>query len=80
MMDLKPNDSYVDDYIDDLLTVTLDDLRLITRCAQVIPLMCHVIFRPIHKNEPLPRSDILSRAKLIAEGACLLNKRHSLVG
>ena len=60
---MKTNDSYVDGYIDDLLTITLDELLLINRGTQATPLMCHVIFRPIHKNEPLPRSDILSKAK-----------------
>ena len=66
--DVKTNDSYVDGYIDDLLTITLDDPKLVTRGSQAIPLMCYVIFRPVHNNEPLPRSDILSKAKLIAEG------------
>ena len=65
---VRTTDSYVDDYIDDLLVLTLDGPELIIRGSQAIPLMCHIIFRPVHKNEPLPRTDILSKAKLIAEG------------
>ena len=65
---IETTDSYVDGYIDDLLTITLDDPDLVTRGSQAIPLMCHTIFRPVHKNEPLPRTNILSKAKLIAEG------------
>ena len=66
--DLKTTDSYVDGYIDDLLTIILDNPKLIKRGSQAVPLMCHVIFRPVHKNETLPRSDILNKTKLIAEG------------
>ena len=59
---------YVGSYIYDLLTITVDDSKLIIKGSQAILLMCYILFTPVHEDIPLPRSDILSKAKLIADG------------
>ena len=61
-------DNYINRYIDDMITIILALDHLIHRAIQTIPLLCLVFFRPVHKDEPLERSDILSTKKLIAEG------------
>ncbi len=61
-------DSYIDGYIDDMITIIIALNHLIYKAIQVIPLLCLVFFRPVHDNEPLERTDILSTKKLIAEG------------
>ena len=70
--------SYIDGYIDDLLTMILEELDLLKRGVHVMPLVCLILFRPVHINEPILRTDILSKAKLIAEGA--LAERKTFLG
>ena len=74
----KTKKSYIDGYIDDLLTIILEELDLLKRGLHVIPLICLILFRPVHKNEPILRTDILSKAKLIAEG--MLAERKTFLG
>ena len=65
---LPNEDTYIEGYIDDLLSIILAMESLILRAVHAIPLMCYILFRPVHKSEPLERSDIIGTAKLIAEG------------
>ena len=74
----KTKKSYIDGYIDDLLTIILEELNLLKKGLHVIPLICLILFRPVHKNEPILRTDILSKAKLIAEG--MLAERKTFLG
>lgn len=76
--DMDLEDSYIDGYIDDLLTLILETNRLIQRGIHVIPLILYILFRPVHEDEPISRSDILSKAKLIAEG--MLAERKTFLG
>jgi len=68
MVKLQDKDNHIDGYIDDLLTIILNSPRLIPRGIQVIPLVCFIFFRPVHTNEPIKRTDIISDKKLKAEG------------
>ena len=68
MFDLPKNQTYIDGYIDDILTIILDYEHLILRGVHTVPLICYIFFRPVHKDELIERSDIISTTKLIAEG------------
>ena len=68
LLNLPDEDSYMDGYIDDLLSIILEYERLILRAVHAVPLMCYLFFRPVHPLEPIERSDIIGTIKLIAEG------------
>ena len=68
MFGLPKNQTYIDGYINDILTIILDYEHLILRGFRKVPLICYIFFRPVHKDEPIERSDIISTTKLIAEG------------
>ena len=61
----------VDGFIDDLISVFLDSPRNRIRHTQAVPLAMHPTSRPHagQEREPLPRREILSQAKLEAEGS-----------
>ena len=40
--------SYIDGYIDDLLTMIIEKVKLIKKGIHVIPLICFILFRPVH--------------------------------
>ena len=75
---IDTKDSYIKGYIDDLLTIILEGAKLIKRGIHVIPLICFILFRSVHQNEPILRLDILSKAKLLAEG--MLSERKTFLG
>ena len=60
-----------------MLTIIVALDHLLQRAIQVIPLLCLVFFRPVHKNKPLDRTDIISSKKLLAEG-CLSEVKNFL--
>ena len=63
-----PNrDCFTDGYIDDLMSIALDTIDATSRARHAIALSIHTIFRPININDPLPRNDVLSERKLLAE-------------
>ncbi len=68
LFDLPNKDTYIEGYIDNLLSIILDYERLILRAVHAIPLLCYLFFRPVHPSEPIERSDIIGTIKLIAEG------------
>ena len=59
---------FTDCYLDDLFTCFLDTPLAIWRGARVALLLVYLIGRPIAEVEPLPRDDLLSFDKLLAEG------------
>jgi len=60
----------VDGFIDDLINVFLDTDRNCARQPHVVPLAVHVTSRPhAGDDEPIPRQELLSIAKLLAEGS-----------
>ena len=59
----------VDVYIDDIVTLVLAlNKKLIERAKHGAPLALHSVFRPVCKNESIPRNAILSLRKLLGEG------------
>ena len=60
--------SFADGFIDDILTIALDQEDEVKRSQEAPPLIFHSIFRPVDENEPLPRNDNMSKTKLAGEG------------
>ena len=58
-----------DVYIDDTVAMGPDLPGNALRLESAITLAFHIFGRPIDKNEPIPRKDIIAFNKLIAEGA-----------
>ena len=61
-------DCYIDSFIDDLISIILDELGLPERGRNAVALALHTFFRPTNPDDPVPRDDILSLRKLLAEG------------
>ena len=66
MDEFKP--CYIDGFIDDLITIVLDKLDLPDKARNAVALALHTFFRPVNEDDPVPRDDILSLRKLLAEG------------
>ena len=66
MGEFKP--CYMDGFIDDLISTVLDKFGLPDRARNAVALALHTFFRPINEGDPVPRDDILSLRKLLAEG------------
>ena len=60
--------SKVDCYIDNLVPVVLYTEDNAVRGANAVPLAMHTVGRPVHKQEPIPRDDLLWFHKLYGEG------------
>ena len=54
-------------YIDYLIPVILHSGDNAERAASAVPLAMHIIGRPVHPNEPIPRDDLLFFRKLYGE-------------
>ena len=59
-----------DVFINDIITVGYANKRWKRLCGAAL-LALHMFRRPAHNNEPVPRDDLLSLNKLIAEGSSL---------
>ena len=57
-----------DGYIDDSITVALKKKQNIKRAQNAIPLVVHIIFRPVSSKEYVDRADPLSLRKLEGDG------------
>ena len=75
---MNTKQSYINGYINDLLTIIIEELNLMKKGICVIPLICIMLFRQVHQNEPILRTDIINRSKVLAEG--MLSKRKTFVG
>ena len=58
----------MDGFIDDTITITVDDEHWIDRAKSAALLVIHTLFRPLQPLEPLKRDDPLSLRKLDGEG------------
>ena len=58
----------MDGFIDDIITITVDDDHWIDRAKSAALLVIHTLFRPLQPSEPLKRDDPLSLRKLAGEG------------
>ena len=60
--------TFCDGYIDDFLSVGLDEADLLRRSQEAPTLAVHSVFRPVHDDEPIHRDDAISAKKLKGEG------------
>ena len=51
------------------MDITLDDQITTPRAKEVIMLAIHIVGRPVTKDEPIPRKDLIPIDKLITEGS-----------
>ena len=58
-----------DSYLDDMIQVFLATNPHLGRCPSIVPLVVHLMTRPVAKDEPITRKDMLEADKLEAEGA-----------
>jgi hypothetical protein len=58
----------VDVFVDDLISAFLDTAENIARVPAIIPLVLHLLGRPVADDEPIDRNEFLSITKLLAEG------------
>ena len=66
-----------DDFIDDIISVGYFSKRW-KRLAGASLLSLHILGRPVSKNEPLPRDDLVAMKKLQAEGR--LSEKQTVLG
>ena len=64
-----PKRGSCDVYIDDIATVTVDLPGNAKRAKEAVPLAIHTLGRPNSTTEYLPRDNLVSTSKLIAEGS-----------
>jgi hypothetical protein len=57
-----------DVYLDDTIGIAPDIEDYVTRVRYAIPLAIHTLARPTNNNDIIPRKDIISIKKLMAEG------------
>jgi hypothetical protein len=68
-VDIPINDiGKVNIYMDDSIGIALDDKDNTTRVSYTIPLAIHTLAREENSLDPIPRKDIISLKKLLAEG------------
>ena len=67
-VDVPLRKSFCDGYIDDCITISLDEEELIEKSQNALPLGVHTVFRPLMMNEPTERNDSLQITKLKGEG------------
>ena len=58
-----------DSYLDDMIQLFLATPANIQRCPSIVPLIVHVMTRPVAPDEPIRRKEMLEADKLTAEGA-----------
>ena len=66
-VNIEAKDSSIDGFIDDILTITIDDQWCVERAKNAALLIIHTIFRPRQSDETLKRDDPLSLRKLAVE-------------
>ena len=58
-----------DSYLDDMIQVFLATAKNLEKCPSIVPLVVHLMTRPVADDEPISRKDMLEADKLQAEGA-----------
>eukprot|EP00957_Ditylum_brightwellii_P175256 13342473-Ditylum_brightwellii.AAC.1 len=58
----------MDRYLDNGITIALDLPTKTDEAAAALPLALHLFFCPLHEQEPICQTDVLSLRKLAAEG------------
>ena len=68
MVTVPYHPAMADGYIDDVITVTVDEDNYVEKGQHAAPLAVHCVFRPVKTKDPLPRDDAVSIRKLDGEG------------
>ena len=58
-----------DSYLDDMIQLFVATPENLLRCPSIVPLIVHLMTRPLAPDEPLPRKPMLESDKLEAEGS-----------
>ena len=58
----------MDGFIDDIITITVDNTYGIERAKNAALLVIHTLFRTLQASEPLEHNNSLSLRKLVEEG------------
>ena len=66
----------MDGFIDDVITITVDDGHWIDCSKSAAPLVIHTLFRPLHPSKPLKRDDPISLRRLVGEGQLAEHKTY----
>ena len=66
-VDITATEASMDGFINDIITITVDDEHCIDRAKSATILVIHTLFRPLQPSEPLKRDDPLSIRKLVWE-------------
>ena len=67
-MDITATEASMDGFINNIITITVDEKNWIERAKSTALLVIHTLFRPLQPCEPLKRDDPLSLRKLAREG------------
>ena len=78
IMDMEDKDVIFDIYIDDLLAAGVDSPKNREILLHAVTLALSILFRPLNKNDPLPRDDIVCERKQKAEA--LLEEVKTVLG
>ena len=63
-VDIKAKEASMNGFIDDTITITIDNPHWVERAKNTALLIIHTIFRPWQSNETLKRDDPLSLRKI----------------
>ena len=77
-VNIKAKDASMYGFIDDIITITIDNTYWVERAKNSALLVIYTIFRPLHSNKPLKRNDPFSLRKLAGEGK--ISERKTCMG
>ena len=78
VVNIEAKEASIDGFIDEIITITIDDPHWVERAKNADLLIIHTIFRPWQSDKPLKRDDPLPLRKLEVEGQ--LAKRKTCLG
>ena len=67
-VDITATEASMDGFIDDIITIMVDDKHWIDCAKSAVLLVIHTLLLPLQPSEPLKRDDPLSLRKLLGEG------------
>ena len=67
-VEIVATEASMDGFIDDIITIPVDDEHYIYRANSAFLLVIHTLFQPLQPSEPLKRDDPISLRELTVEG------------
>ena len=77
-MNIEAKKALMDGFIDDIITITIDNPCRVEHTKNAYLLIIHTIFRPRQSNKPQKQDDPLSLLKLAGEGH--ISERKTCLG